>query len=79
MLFNFIKLEITLPLTVNLDQNAIRKLSWITHRPFLQSPVHCFYLEAALSSLPRTNKEQMGDNPLDIPFQMSRDLTTYHK
>ena len=24
-------------------------------------------------------KEEMNDNPLNIPFQMSRDLTTYHK
>ena len=42
------------------NQNEMRKLSWITHRSFLQSLVHCFPLEATLWSLLGTNKGTNG-------------------
>jgi hypothetical protein len=40
------------------NQNEMRKLSWITHRSFPQSPVHFFSL--AVWSMPGTNRGKNG-------------------
>ena len=50
------------------NQNEMRKLSWITHRSFPQSPVHFFLWQYEVCLVQK--EEQMGDNPLDIPFQI---------